>query len=389
MPRTPSTNRVEASVVIANFNYGDFLAQAIDSALGQSCRNVEVIVVDDGSTDDSREVIASFGGRITALLQGNGGQVSAFNAGFAASRGNVVQFLDADDLLEREAIATAVPYFDDTRVVKVHWPLAVIDERGELTGELVPAGPLSEGNLIEALIASGPSADVSPPTSGNAWRREALAHVYPFADLGDRHGGDAYLHTVLPLYGLVRRIEVPLSRYRIHSANAQRRTFNARIKRDLHRFERRTGALALHLGRLGIEHDPDRWTAPASSYAWLKAINQGAAEIEATVPDGQRYLLIDDQQWADPWLSGTLTPGREAVPFLEKDGAYWGRPASGEHAVNELERMHREGIDFVAVAAPAFWWLEHYPELCAYLDREGELRSRSTSTIIYELPAKR
>jgi hypothetical protein len=269
--------------------------------------------------------------------------------------------------------------------VKVHWPLSVIDEHGDLTGELVPAGPLSDGNLLDALIESGPSADVSPPTSGNAWRRATLLNVYPFSDVGDRLGGDAYLHTVLPLYGLVRRISVPLSRYRIHSANAQRRSFNARVKRDLRRFERRATTLAMHLKRLAIEHDPDRWTAPGSSYAWLKAIDQAAAEIEAAVPAGERYVLVDDQQWADPWLAGSLTPGREAVPFLEKNGAYWGRPASGTQAVMEVSRMHREGINFVVFAAPAFWWLTHYPELCAHLDRHGELRSRSASTVIYEL----
>src|SRR5215213_900396 len=85
------------SVIIDNYNYGRFLREAIDSALGQTYPRVEVIVVDDGSTDDSRAVIAAYGDRVVPVLKENGGQASAFNAGFAASRGELICFLDADD----------------------------------------------------------------------------------------------------------------------------------------------------------------------------------------------------------------------------------------------------------------------------------------------------
>src|SRR5688572_29854944 len=87
------------SVIVNNYNYGRFLAQAIDSALSQDYPRLEVIVVDDGSTDDSREIIARYGSKISPVLKANGGQASAFNAGFNASRGDVVIFLDSDDQL--------------------------------------------------------------------------------------------------------------------------------------------------------------------------------------------------------------------------------------------------------------------------------------------------
>src|SRR4051812_487104 len=82
------------SVVVNNHDYGRFLAEAIDSALGQTYLHTEVIVVDDGSTDDSREIIAGYGSRVTAVLKENGGQASAFNAAFRELRGEVVLFLD-------------------------------------------------------------------------------------------------------------------------------------------------------------------------------------------------------------------------------------------------------------------------------------------------------
>src|SRR5437762_9779476 len=105
-----------ASIIIDNYNYGRFLRDAIDSALAQTYPHAEVIVVDDGSTDNSREVIASYGDRIKPILKENGGQGSAFNAGFAASSGDVILFLDADDLLVSTAAERAVAYFNDPDV---------------------------------------------------------------------------------------------------------------------------------------------------------------------------------------------------------------------------------------------------------------------------------
>ena len=99
------------SILINNYNYGRFLAAAIDSALAQTYPNVEVIVVDDGSTDESRSVIASYGDRIKPILKENGGQASAFNAGFAASQGEIICFLDSDDLFVPEKVAIVVNDF--------------------------------------------------------------------------------------------------------------------------------------------------------------------------------------------------------------------------------------------------------------------------------------
>ena len=75
------------SIIVNNYNYERFVAQAIESALQQTYSPVEVIVVDDGSVDHSREIIQGYGGRIQPVLKENGGQASALNAGFAASRG--------------------------------------------------------------------------------------------------------------------------------------------------------------------------------------------------------------------------------------------------------------------------------------------------------------
>src|SRR5437879_7689558 len=114
------SDRDLASIIINNDNYDVFLREAVDSALNQTYLNTEVIVVDDGSTDRSREIIASYGDQIIPVLKGNGGQASAFNAGFAASRGEVVFFLDSDDILLPTAVKNATKLFRDRKSTRLN-----------------------------------------------------------------------------------------------------------------------------------------------------------------------------------------------------------------------------------------------------------------------------
>src|SRR3712207_366484 len=99
------------SILVNNFNYGRFLAEAIDSALAQPYRPIEVVVVDDGSTDNSREIIAAYGDRVRTVLKPNGGRGSTFNAGWAAARGDVICFLDADDAFTPDKVARVMETF--------------------------------------------------------------------------------------------------------------------------------------------------------------------------------------------------------------------------------------------------------------------------------------
>jgi glycosyltransferase involved in cell wall biosynthesis len=93
------------SVIIPNYNGARFLCEAIDSALRQTGVVVEVIVVDDGSTDDSRVIMESYGDRISIILQKNQGACTARNAGLALAQGEYVMFLDSDDQLYPEVLA--------------------------------------------------------------------------------------------------------------------------------------------------------------------------------------------------------------------------------------------------------------------------------------------
>src|SRR5437870_573625 len=204
------------SVVVTNHDYARFLGEAVESALTQAYPSVEVVVVDDGSTDGSHDVLRSFGSRVTTLFQDCQGQPAAATAGFAACTGDVVVFLDADDVLLPSAAGRAAAVFDVPGAAKVHWPLRTVDVDGRPLGSQLPLEPLPAGDLRGRLLEVGPGAVPFPPTSGNAWTRAFLERVLPVP--AGRHlvWLDTYLAALAPLYGSVDADTEPHTLYRVH-----------------------------------------------------------------------------------------------------------------------------------------------------------------------------
>lgn len=101
------------SVVIPVFNGERFIAETIESVLNQGHNNLEVIAVNDGSTDNSLDVLKSFGSRIAVLSQENKGQAVARNAGLYAAKGSIIGLLDADDLWPEGRLQLCLSYLTD------------------------------------------------------------------------------------------------------------------------------------------------------------------------------------------------------------------------------------------------------------------------------------
>lgn len=209
------------SIVINNFNYGRFLRAAIDSALGQTLQEVEVIVVDDGSTDESREIVASYGNALTAVYQPNGGQASALNAGFARGRGDLVMFVDSDDvLLPETASLVAEAFGQDESLIKVMYPMELVDQYGRSLGIIKPEPhlPRRSGDVSHSTLWF-PFDTVWMGTSGNAFSAHKVRALFPIPESEYRLCADWYLGIVSPLLGEVKFLDEPGALHRVHGDN--------------------------------------------------------------------------------------------------------------------------------------------------------------------------
>jgi hypothetical protein len=259
------------SVIVLNYNYGRFLTAAIDSALSQDHPLCEVIVVDDGSTDNSRSVIASYGVRIRSVLQeANIGQISALKGAWPLARHPILIILDADDVLLPHA-ATTVARRWTPATVKTQFPLISIDASGRQLGHISPKYPpnLTTETIRTELLRTGGSPN--SPGSGNAYGRSLLEMVardggFEFDNPREYHM-DAILECNAPFYGEVATIYEPLACYRMHNSNLWAITaidpkqFSAKYRT----FLLKNYYLAHRCGKWGIPFNP---AAAANKSIW-------------------------------------------------------------------------------------------------------------------------
>lgn len=125
-------NQPLVSVIIPNYNYANYLREAIESVLSQTYKNIEIFVVDDGSKDNSAEVLGEFGDQIHTIFQQNAGVAAARNNGVANSKGDFIAFLDADDVWLPNKIEMQVERFlTDKKLGLVHVAVQEINATGE------------------------------------------------------------------------------------------------------------------------------------------------------------------------------------------------------------------------------------------------------------------
>lgn len=254
------------SVVINNYNYARFVAQAVESALAQRYPHKEILVVDDGSTDNSREVLEPYAARgVRLIFKENGGQASAFNRGFQEARGEVIAFLDADDYWHPDLLETLANAWQP-RASMALWRLQGVDINSKPIDYVVPNPSLSlwQGDIRGRFARCGwyPR----PPTSGLAFSRSALDQILPIDEQVWRISADGPLFTLAPFLGELVAIDKTLGYYRVHGSNLWHSQVRrpAGVLRDAHhaqlmgamiREQAQKAGLAAH-PRLGL-HAPD------------------------------------------------------------------------------------------------------------------------------------
>jgi len=234
-----------ASILIPCRNYARYVGAAIDSALGQTHRDVEVIVVDDGSTDESPAVIASYGDRITPVFKENAGPVSALNAAFELSHGELICLLDADDVFETDKVERVVAAARDTPdAYLIHHQLQPIDAEGRARTAPFPRY-VANGDLRKRTLRSS-GWFLHPVSSGLSFRRAYAERVFPMPEacvvVGPEQQAysviaDSYLAGPAALLRPVGGIQAPLARYRMHGANRNSNVTNVSTGVQMRRYE--------------------------------------------------------------------------------------------------------------------------------------------------------
>jgi glycosyltransferase involved in cell wall biosynthesis len=226
-------NQVPVSIVIPSFNSASLVTQAVDSVLGQSAPPVEVIVVDDGSRDDTQQRLAAYGDRIVSLFQENQGVAAARNHGLRRARADFVAFLDADDVWHPRKLEWQVEVLRQHPEVGLlgtgvfDWPAAAFPEVGDVTDTRLDV--LSWRRLAVKNYFT---------TSSVLVRRSLLDRVGEF----DRqlHGPEDYdLWLRLAQITTVANLCVPLTGYRnvAGSLGKQAITMQAGLERILHKLD--------------------------------------------------------------------------------------------------------------------------------------------------------
>ena len=203
------------SIVIATYNYGRFIDQALDSALSLRFprENIEVIVVDDGSTDDTSARLASYAGRVCAIYQPNQGEIAAYRAGIQAAKGHFIAFLDADDYFYLDKLSAVMNEFNRTPGVGVVYNrFDLINEDCELLQSRRPKrirrGSLGALTRYRHLTGA--------PTSGITIET-ALLKQYPIPVESWRTNLDHFYLSILPLVTRVGYVAEPMHAYRQHA----------------------------------------------------------------------------------------------------------------------------------------------------------------------------
>ena len=216
------------SVIINNYNYAQYISNAIDSALNQSYKNVEIIVIDDCSTDNSKDIILSYGDKIKPIIFENRNkskhpsfnQIYCTNKAFENSNGEIICLLDSDDYYKPDKVANIVKAFGkNPNAILVQDFFIEVDENCVPTGIIRPKLKKVD-SIIEYYIENNDILNLFAQTSALSFKREYLEKMLPMKmDKWDEIWLDVRLTRPAPIFGDVITLNSPYTYYTNHGAN--------------------------------------------------------------------------------------------------------------------------------------------------------------------------
>lgn len=113
---------------------------------------------------------------------------------------------------------------------------------------------------------------------------------------------------------------------------------------------------------------------------WMHLLLEATADVERIIPESETLILVDEQGFGSDFAKN-----RRTIPFLEREGRYWGAPPDDETAIAELERLRATGANYIVFGFPSFWWLDHYEEFNRYLRKHFKSLAENKRLIIFDL----
>jgi glycosyltransferase involved in cell wall biosynthesis len=259
----PLPNEPLVSVLIATYNYGRYVGEALDSVLAQTYQRYEVVVCDDGSTDGTREIVEAYTlhePRIKYVYQSNAGVGAALNAAYRESSGEIICLLDADDSFYPRKLELVVRGLAESPDVGLIMHLMMLVDKDGKDLRQSPWLPNFEEGWIAASVVRNGGRFRDMPGGALCFRREVADCVFPIPAGLFRTNADAFVSLTCVLLSRILVIHAPLSTYRIHDSNLTAyRPYNygAVVTRVISAVNRRMAELGLTARRLDLARRPD------------------------------------------------------------------------------------------------------------------------------------
>lgn len=205
-----------ASIIIPTYNTEQYIGETIESILAQSIKDWELIIIDDGSSDKTKNIVSNYlsDKRIKYVYQENAGVAAARNNGYGLSKGQFLAFLDADDLWLPNRLEKMIgKFYEDSKVGLVHSYMQVINEHSERQPEIYKG---KEGNILESLLLWD-GCNIPAPSSILV-KREVIDKVGCFDEELSTAADQEFFFRVAHQYKIGMCKEV-LGLYRIHDNN--------------------------------------------------------------------------------------------------------------------------------------------------------------------------
>jgi glycosyltransferase involved in cell wall biosynthesis len=427
-----SNSTPRLSIGLPVYNGDNFLEQALDSILAQTFGDFELIISDNASTDRTEAICRAYAardGRIRYFRNSeNLGASANFNRVLTLSSGEYFKWAAHDDLHQPDFLLKCIQILDrDSSVVLAYTRAITIDgNRKPIRREWGAGTELSSIVPYRRFRESlSPPHDPIPLPIFGAIRADILRKTHLLAGYPDC---DRALLAELSLYGRFYEIPEPLFLQREHDHRAGPRLSSNPYWAVTFWDSQKTGKIiyphwrlfAKHLSainkaplnwneRLRCHIEVIKWLKPqwqqllqdlifagehlpgigsplAAAHkkyleaSWVNNLRYAVKDINSLIPIESTIILVDGASF------GTETfGGRRTLPFLEREGQYWGAPPDDETAIQELERMRQSGASFLVVGWPVFWWLDYYSELHDYLRSNFHCILHNSRLVVFDL----